>query len=111
MLSAAARFGPANFCVIRPWVRLLRRARFFLVISICYHAATRTGQTSPIYTHFRVSRFVVSCGFRLPKVGSSEFRKLQIEQVREPQTGGFARIQTGERIVTTASNQLDLLLA
>ena len=27
----------------------------FIVGSICYHAATRTGQTTPICTHFEVS--------------------------------------------------------
>jgi len=42
---------------------------------------------------------VGSCGVRLSEVGISEIRKPQVEQVWEPQTGGFAKDTDREPIV------------
>jgi hypothetical protein len=42
---------------------------------------------------------MVFCGVRLSEVGLSEIRKPQVEQVREPQTGGFAKDTDREPIV------------
>ena len=53
-------------------------------ITICYHAATRTGQPSPICPMSGAAWFVVPCGVRLSEVGFSEFRK--------PQVGGSIRV-------------------
>jgi hypothetical protein len=45
------------------------------------------------------SSFVVSCEVTLSEVGLGEIRKPQVEQVWEPQTGGFAKDTDREPIV------------